>query len=381
MLGAASLPITGAGLVLMHGLARWLLLSVATGLVTIGAVVSRRETKRHEGLVMLALTLGICVIWSWALPAEGLLQATGLVVGMVYLGLMAPRPFAKIGIIASAVTFAALHLAFEPAGRAFQIGTATTTALSMGLLTFCIRITTERRVNEHTRSLADLNARLEQLSRIDPLTGLANRRQLGDVLAEAWERAEAAGRPVAAIMIDVDFFKQYNDHFGHRGGDDCLQLIAAAVAGGTRANDTVARYGGEEIAVILPDTDLECAHRTAERIRAAVVALKRPHPSTPAGFVTVSIGVAAAVPGQDHAGSEDLLQGADRCLYEAKRSGRSRSPGSTRRTPRRWRMHSSRPRPFSACSRPPSPRRPESRRKSGSIKIAKRRGLARGPQR
>ena len=124
-------------------------------------------------------------------------------------------------------------------------------------------------------------------------------------------------------MVDVDNFKQYNDAYGHVGGDECLQRIATAVASEMRANDLVARYGGEEFAVILPNQALKGAAIVAERIRCRVEALRLPNLGAEQQFVTVSIGAATAIASQDHDPSQ-LIGTADAALYRAKHMGRNR---------------------------------------------------------
>jgi diguanylate cyclase (GGDEF)-like protein len=201
------------------------------------------------------------------------------------------------------------------------------TDTGLGVLMLGIRIITERKVDERTGALAAANEKLERLSRTDPLTGLANRRRLEHALTETWQRAGTAGGPVGALMVDIDYFKQYNDHFGHLGGDSCLQKLAAVLAAGARDTDIVARYGGEEFCVVLPDTDLAAAWRIAERLRQAVAGLQVEHPASPTGHLTVSVGVAAAFPGGETS-RQDLLQQADEGLYLAKRNGRNRVAAS-----------------------------------------------------
>ena len=181
----------------------------------------------------------------------------------------------------------------------------------------------ERKVTERTRQLAIANERLEQLSGTDPLTGLANRRRLEEVLNNQWRRGQRSGRPLGLAMIDVDHFKYYNDQYGHPRGDDCLQQIAAELIRTTGSADLVARYGGEEFAIVMPDTDIASATRLAERLRTGVNALAITHALASAGVVTISIGVAAVVPSSD-SGVEELVQLADVELYRAKRAGRNR---------------------------------------------------------
>ncbi|ONH22207.1 diguanylate cyclase [Pseudofrankia asymbiotica] len=181
----------------------------------------------------------------------------------------------------------------------------------------------ERKVAERTEQLATANRRLEQLSATDPLTGLANRRQLDEVLDAEWHRAQRQATPLALAMIDIDHFKSYNDHYGHAAGDRCLQRVAACVDAGTRHNDLAARYGGEEFAVVMPGTDTATAAHIAHRLRAAIAELAEPHPPATEWIVTVSIGVAAITPTRDD-DTAALVELADAALYRAKSAGRNR---------------------------------------------------------
>jgi diguanylate cyclase (GGDEF)-like protein len=179
----------------------------------------------------------------------------------------------------------------------------------------------ERKVAQRTEALAEANARLEQLSITDALTGLANRRYLEEALGARWEEAVRTGAPIGIAMIDIDHFKLYNDNYGHLGGDRCLRRVAAVLADNVRSMDMVARYGGEEFAVILPDATPEVAGKVAQRFVEAVRAMGEPHERSPMGKVTVSVGVAATRP---EAGDElkTLVERADEALYVAKRRGR-----------------------------------------------------------
>jgi diguanylate cyclase (GGDEF)-like protein len=181
----------------------------------------------------------------------------------------------------------------------------------------------ERKVAERTEELADANRRLEQLSITDPLTGLANRRRLTETLEAEWRRAVRPKTPVAVAMIDIDHFKLYNDHYGHPAGDECLRRVAAVLRQHVRDTDLVARYGGEEFAFVLPNTDVAGSSDVAERVRAAVEAMREPHARAERGYVTLSIGTAAAVPSPDEP-VQTLIDAADAQLYEAKRAGRNR---------------------------------------------------------
>jgi len=181
----------------------------------------------------------------------------------------------------------------------------------------------ERKVAERTAELEAANEQLQRLSVTDALTGLANRRHLADLLEAEWQRGRRRGEPLAVAMVDIDHFKRYNDHYGHLVGDTCLRRVAAAINETVRTNDVVARYGGEEFAIVLPGSDCAAAGRVAERVLESVTALAEPHAASPSGIVTVSIGVAAAVPMADQP-AEELVAAADAQLYQAKRGGRNR---------------------------------------------------------
>ncbi|MBN8875125.1 MAG: diguanylate cyclase [Rhodospirillales bacterium] len=147
------------------------------------------------------------------------------------------------------------------------------------------------------QALEAANRALEAMAMEDALTGLANRRRFDSLLDKEWRRSCRRGLALSVIMVDADWFKQYNDMFGHLAGDACLRAIARAIDGVLRRPaDLGARYGGEEFVVLLPDTDHAGALHMAERIRLAVRALAKPHPESPHGFVTVSLGVATAWP-------------------------------------------------------------------------------------
>jgi diguanylate cyclase (GGDEF)-like protein len=167
------------------------------------------------------------------------------------------------------------------------------------------------------------NGRLEELARLDGLTGLVNRRGFDTDLEAQWRRAVEQRRPVALLMIDVDHFKLFNDTRGHVEGDDCLRMVGQVLS--LIAKDEcglAARYGGEEFVVLLPDAQLAKATEVAERIRSAVEKLEILHAAAQSGHVTVSIGVASLVP-TDGAGMEALLHAADASVYAAKRRGRN----------------------------------------------------------
>ena len=169
---------------------------------------------------------------------------------------------------------------------------------------------------------------LEALAHRDGLTNLPNRRHFDDKMEKEWRRTQRAQQPLAVLMMDIDFFKGYNDHYGHGGGDECLKQVAAALAHAlVRPGDLVARYGGEEFVAILPATELAGALLTAERLRSRIEELALPHErSQAAGHITLSIGCASMVPSPECAPAQ-LLAAADRMLYQAKTQGRNRVCG------------------------------------------------------
>jgi diguanylate cyclase (GGDEF)-like protein len=179
----------------------------------------------------------------------------------------------------------------------------------------------ERKVDERTRQLAEANESLEQLSITDPLTGVANRRRLEEVLRDEWQRARRTGAPLTVAMIDIDHFKQYNDLHGHLADDRCLQQVATQINRTVRATDLVARYGGEEFAIVMHGTDTAAAGEAAEQVRKAIADLAEP--LTADQVVTASIGV-ATLHDPEQQDTDQLMEKADGALYQAKHTGRNR---------------------------------------------------------
>jgi len=185
--------------------------------------------------------------------------------------------------------------------------------------------TREQEIEGRTQQLKIANEDLDRLSRLDALTGVANRRGLAEQLDRAWRSALRDQQPLSVLMIDIDSFKAYNDTYGHPQGDSCIRAVADAirhVAG--RATDFVARYGGEEFVVVLGGTALEGALQVGEQVRTAVEGMNVPHLAAPGrAVVTVSVGVTSVVPTRG-ARAETALLAADRALYAAKEQGRNR---------------------------------------------------------
>lgn len=209
-----------------------------------------------------------------------------------------------------------------------------------------LRRALEEKLKEVNAELARTNAELARLARTDALTGVANRRYFEQLLGEELRRAVRSGAPVSLLMIDVDFFKAYNDGLGHPAGDNCLIQVAHTIGRGLRrAGDCVARYGGEEFTVLLPDTALSGARQRADTIRRELARLAIAHPASPVdACVTVSIGVATVLPGDGGVSAAALIEAADHALYRAKREGRNRvctTELNRRGAPRRLRRQTS----------------------------------------
>ncbi|PKN54451.1 MAG: deoxyribodipyrimidine photolyase [Betaproteobacteria bacterium HGW-Betaproteobacteria-17] len=179
-------------------------------------------------------------------------------------------------------------------------------------------------IEVRTRALEEARAQLEALSYTDALTGVANRRSFDRTLAQEWSRGQRAGTPLAVIILDVDKFKHFNDHYGHLAGDEALRALASALSGAVRrAGEVVARFGGEEFVLLLPDTNVRDAVTVAERAQQAIRARALPHAGVEPGIVSVSLGVASVVPVRELP-PESLLRLADAALYRAKALGRDR---------------------------------------------------------
>ena len=180
----------------------------------------------------------------------------------------------------------------------------------------------QARVQNHLQ-LKEYHDLLKRQSCLDGLTGLPNRRDFDETLRREWRRGQRLHSPLSVIMMDIDHFKEFNDHYGHLAGDDCLRRVAQALADKGRATDFVGRYGGEEFVALLPHTDRTGAEQVADKFRRAVAELRIPHRASSAGeFLSLSLGVASIVPPFQSEPTE-LMEAADRMLYAVKQGGRN----------------------------------------------------------
>lgn len=182
----------------------------------------------------------------------------------------------------------------------------------------------ERKQTE--QQLLQLQKQLEELSYQDGLTGVANRRMFDNRLQMEWSNAQRNSLPLSLILLDIDYFKQYNDHYGHVRGDDCLKSVGQALSGAAvRPRDLLARYGGEEFVLLLPETDAQAAAQVAERCRQLIRGQNIQHAhSQVAPLLTISLGVGTLIPGPLDQ-PQAFLERVDRLLYKAKHQGRNQA--------------------------------------------------------
>jgi len=191
------------------------------------------------------------------------------------------------------------------------------------LIGFMFDISERKRTEQQ---LVSLQKEMEELSFRDGLTGVANRRRFDAVIEIEWSNARRNRQPLSLLMIDIDYFKQYNDRYGHLEGDACLKQVARVLgSAATRARDLLARFGGEEFVLVLPETDQAAAWKLAERCRELILAEQIPHESSPLGpALTISVGVGSAIPGHDDE-LRAFIDTVDKRLYQAKQQGRNRT--------------------------------------------------------
>lgn len=283
-------------------------LSFLTGLVAGVAALTALTRLSAPGLDPFLITVFAVTAFLWLRPREALL------------------------VFVPGATLLAMCIVFvpqSPVAAVANLANLGVTTISV-LVAACVLDATRTRavlqqvvIEQQSLDLAETNARLETLAWSDPVTGLANRRAFDRALILEWKRAVRQGSQLAMVMADIDWFKAYNDTYGHPVGDRCLKSVACAIQGALRRpGDVVARYGGEEFGVILPDTGEAGARMVAEAIREAVRDAVIPHAASAHGRVTISLGVAACVPTPTRGSPDELVMAADCYLYAAKAAGR-----------------------------------------------------------
>jgi diguanylate cyclase (GGDEF)-like protein len=227
---------------------------------------------------------------------------------------MTPAP---VCVAASASLLDALKLARSR--RVKHLPVIDAEGLLVGMVTHTDMINTYVDILEQQALLIDANTTLRAQSLEDPLLQIGNRRAMESDLHRAAATARRANRPYAVALFDIDYFKPFNDHYGHVEGDSALQKVVAGITQAMRHGDSLYRYGGEELLLLMPNSDLTGAEHAAERARQAVAALRLSHSHSPYNILTISGGLASS----RHLSVEDLVATADKALYQAKARGRN----------------------------------------------------------
>jgi two-component system chemotaxis family response regulator WspR len=184
-----------------------------------------------------------------------------------------------------------------------------------------------RQLRNLQKKLEESNAELQRLSSLDGLTGIANRRRFDEFLQDEWKRSLRQKNSISLILVDIDYFKPYNDNYGHQAGDECLRAVVDRLNRYfRRSTDLLARYGGEEFVVVLPDNDVKSAYKLAMELNSSINDLAMPHEySSVADHVTISLGISCCEPALNGNTPASLIEAADQALYAAKEEGRNRA--------------------------------------------------------
>ena len=326
----------------MFRLGLLLRIGICIPLLVMAAVrLQPRMVPWKQGLIVMAPAMLTFICDQWlarqSLPIQSERYLMGTAMGMVIGNVLVPLR------IKDTLIFNAVNLTFYNAGLSGLLGPVPTpfplqlqVVMSM-LVVVSVGVRWRNEVQErhtfllterdrlHTQQLAWANRQLTELSYTDSLTSLPNRRFFDAALRRLWKDACMSGRPLSVLMIDLDYFKPYNDTLGHDAGDKCLRRVAQAMQFTIRMDkDLLARYGGEEFIAIIPGAAPLEATRIAERIRLAVEELQIPHPSAAGSeFVSVCIGLATATNASGISGLDAFLRAADFALYDAKSNGRN----------------------------------------------------------
>lgn len=320
--------------------ARWIRMGLVTPAILLLVALAGRGRWRqwHEALLMLALLLisgSVVYLFVRSLHPNALQYHTGVILTVMF-GMIVMRQRFGWAMATSTIVFAMYAVGIAglydmPIDVKLNCLMVMLGAIVISLMA-CFQMEADVRrgylmalkQSIEASQLRRSRDELDQLSKSDPLTGLDNRRSFDARLMAEWSRAQRNHEPIALLFVDIDHFKDYNDHYGHQAGDTCLVQVAQAIReSAQRGADLCARYGGEEFVVLLPQTTQEHALGVARRVRRAVERLHLPHPTSKvANVVTVSVGVSSLVP-TSRTPWDALLEQADRALYEAKASGRN----------------------------------------------------------
>lgn len=290
----------------------------------------------NQGMVVLDRDLRI-VAWNRWMARHAHLDAAG-VAGKNFFDILAPFDNKRVesavhqalkgfpSVLSQSLNKSPLPLSIQPGGERIQQAIAVTPIDTPGMARHClIQVSDVSAAVSRERLLRDQAVELRSQTFSDGLTGIANRRALDVAMEKEIRRAKRAHSPLSLLMLDIDYFKAYNDHYGHQQGDACLVRVATELASMLqRPLDLIARYGGEEFAVVLPEMDEAHSREMAEAMRTRVESLGITHMhAKEKQHVTISVGVATLVSPQS-ADVHALIGAADRALYEAKRQGRNR---------------------------------------------------------
>ena len=318
--------------------------SVATVLVTLGLFLSPGDSSSWE--VLVNRLLAILVVWMTIFLVNQRRRSAGEMEKLARFTLENPNPALRVrhdGRVLYANPSARELFAWGGAAmelpdglktavrRVWESGKSETVEMQHEARAYALLLTCMKAndyINVYGQDVTEQKAKEESLVRqtlTDSLTGIPNRRRFDEVLGSEWSRALRYETPVSLLMIDIDFFKFYNDTYGHQAGDEILKKVAQILVGSVkRPGDLAARYGGEEFVVLLPGTDAPNAGIFAENLRREVEELRLEHRrSRISSWLTISIGCASLVPRKDK-DPEDLIQLADKALYMAKETGRNR---------------------------------------------------------
>ncbi len=334
----------GGGLSLLENRLRFWLYLLLWGVTAIGellVLLARKDVKRHAKPVLAGVLVYTAFTFVWTsvillfvprLPSESIALYFAIVLGAAMLTYLRPTrsiPLFLINHVVFILLFIGVYGKSGPIyNNLFNATIVVMLALTVSVSHYCNarRVFKDQMIIKTKNSeIEEINHKLSVLVHTDALSGLNNRRFLDDYLPMIWHNAVTAQAPIIVLMLDIDDFKCLNDYFGHQAGDKCITQVARLIKDHTDAGkDYVLRYGGEEFAVLMPETTVAQAAATAEAIRAGVEALGIQNPDSPLHkIITVSVGLYGAVPTGDST-PKRFFSYADKALYEAKKSGKNR---------------------------------------------------------